>query len=107
LSRGERAAVEGSEQVTRLQFGNAVERAVAAELGDRPDLARFLHTPQRPGVSTPDIAGPIGPKGSRNYDVTTNTERARVAHNQRLYGPFTRLVTYPPLPQGWRFPPLN
>ncbi|MGE4220423.1 MAG: hypothetical protein AB7G39_13330 [Alphaproteobacteria bacterium] len=80
---------------------------MAAELGARPELARFLHTPQRPGQPTPDIAGPIGPAGSRNYDVTTSHPRAVAQHNQRPYASFTRLATYPSLPQGWRFPSLD
>jgi hypothetical protein len=108
LRPGEMMAAPGAGQaLTAAYFGNAVERAVAAELSARPELARFLHTPQRSGQPTPDIAGPIGPVGSRNYDVTTGHPRAVAQHNRRPYAPFTRLVTYPSLPQGWRFPLLD
>ena len=85
------------------EFGNLAERQVALELADRPELARFLHIPQRPFVSTPDIHGPIGPAGPRAYDVTTDSPRAVREHNERPYAPFTTLVTYPSLPTGWRF----
>jgi hypothetical protein len=102
LSVGERAAVAESPRLTAMYFGNAVERRVALELADAPELARFLHTPQRPFVSTPDIGGPIGRRRPRAYDVTS--ERGVEAHEERSYAPFTKWVTYPSLPPGWRFP---
>jgi hypothetical protein len=105
LSPAELTAVADNPNLTTAYFGNAVERSVALELADRPDLARFLHTPQRPGVSTPDIGGPIGRTGPRAYDVTTSSPRAIAAHEARSYAPFTSWITYPSLPPGWRFPP--
>ncbi|MGA7980085.1 MAG: hypothetical protein WCA32_07625, partial [Chromatiaceae bacterium] len=106
LSQRELRAVGENPNLTAAYFGNAVERRAAQELADAPQLRRFLHTPQRPGVGTPDIGGPIGPTGPRAYDITTGTRRAIAAHQQRSYAPFTTLVTYPSLPPGWRFPPL-
>jgi hypothetical protein len=105
LTPTEWRAVADNPNLTTAYFGNAVERSVALELADRPDLARFLHTPQRPGVSTPDIGGPIRRTSPRAYDVTTSSPRAIAAHETRSYAPFTTWVTYPPLPPGWRFPP--
>jgi len=105
LSKAEHQAVTEHPGLTNAYFGNVVERAVALELSDSPALSRFLHTPQRPGVSTPDIGGPIGRSGPRAFDITTSTDAARAAHQARPYAPFTTLVTYPPLPLGWRFPP--
>jgi hypothetical protein len=102
LTVGERAALAERPDLAAAYFGNAVERRVALELADRPELARFHHVPQRPFVSTPDIGGPIGPRGPRAYDVTT--ERGVAAHEGRTYAPFTEWVTYPSLPRGWRFP---
>jgi hypothetical protein len=106
LSPAERMAVAENPGLTAMQFGNAVERRLALELADAPSLQRFLHTPQRPRVSTPDIGGPIRPSGPRAYDVTTSHPRAIAAHEARSYAPFTEWVTYPPLPWWWRFPPL-
>ena len=89
--------------MTAANFGKAVERAVALELADDPALARFLHTPQRPGVATPDIGGPIGRTRPRVYDITT--PRGIREHDTRPYASFMKYVTYPTLPPGWRFPP--
>jgi hypothetical protein len=107
LTEGElRQVHENPTAWTRTNYGKAMERAVAARLETEPALSRFLHTPQRPGVSTPDIGGPIRPTGPQHFDVTSGSERAIQQHGERSYASFTELVTYPPLSPDWRFPHL-
>jgi hypothetical protein len=105
ISRPNLLAVYENPATTNMLFGQAVEKAAAERLGQEPALQRFLHTPQRPGVSTPDIGLPIGRTGPRAADITTSHPQAIAAHEARSYAPFTEWVTYPSLPQGWRFPP--
>jgi hypothetical protein len=92
---------------TDALFGKAMERAVAVRLETEPALSRFLHTPQRIGVPTPDIGGPIRPTGPQAFDVTVGSESSIARHEKRPYAGITELVTFPPLPDGWRFPHLG
>jgi hypothetical protein len=105
LSRGELEALARDPGRLARDFGNAMERALADELATRADLSRFLHIPQRRGVSTPDI-GTVAPRpgGPMAYDLTTANPRAIASHNARSYGPVTELVTYPSVPRGFRLP---
>jgi hypothetical protein len=106
LTEGELRQVHENPSWTSANFGKAAERAVAERLATDPALSRFLHTPQRPGVATPDIGGPIRPTGPQMFDVTSGSPGAIAQHQGRSYAGITELVTYPPLPPGWRFPHL-
>jgi hypothetical protein len=106
LTEGELRQVHENPNWTSANYGKAMERAVAARLETEPALSRFLHTPQRPGVPTPDIGGPVRPTGPQAFDVTSGSQSAVAQHQGRSYAGITELVTYPPIPPGWRFPHL-
>ena len=99
LSRGERQALEDLEHapwMTRIHFGNALERDVARDPAVMDELEHVG------GAGRPDFTDAAG----RGYEVTTSNPGTVAAHLLRDYVDPTRLATYDPIPFSFHFPSL-
>ncbi len=91
LSPPEYAAGQNSIAVARMQYGNAVERLVAREMGD-PLGQRLVRYTGGPGSgSMPDFVG-VGPAQGQMFDITTPGQVASKAG--KWYGPSLTAPTY-------------
>lgn len=91
LSGGEYAAGQASARIANLQYGNAIERMVAADIRSSPELRQLFEHLSRPGKAVPDFVG-HGPFEGMKFDITTAAQKA--AHRKRLYGTGLNITTY-------------
>ena len=88
LSPREYAAAQRSARLAAAQYGNAIERLVAREVANDPQLASVIR--HIGGPNQPDFVA-----FGQNYDLTTETATQVYGHmNRTRYGPGLGVVTY-------------
>jgi hypothetical protein len=91
LSEAELHASAHSAGMARLQYGNALERLVVAEISADPDLLGQMYRPVG-GPSNPDFVG-VGIYDGMNFDITTPGQ-INVHLSRPGYGADLNIVTY-------------
>ncbi|WP_415952536.1 DNRLRE domain-containing protein [Streptomyces sp. KLOTTS4A1] len=96
LTDAERAAAVENPFLARMNYGKAMERAVARD----PDIAN--HFEHVGGAGRPDFVFLTRSGGQvENYELTTNSTAAALSHLPRPYVDPLTYVTYPSVPYGF------
>lgn len=101
MSPGSYQQLVNGTKLADASYGKAVERLTARYVREDPNLSSILSYQSRPFVSTPDF---FGYDGYNLHMLDITTERSIPSHMLRPYGPATKYVTHPGLPENLEFP---